>query len=155
MTSASYEKWRPFNCFFIRVGLRTYQHPCGQIPMLQRNLLSSFWCKAFFSWRWRQQVPSKPWCLNRRQGVMHNNLDTVFSNIVYRFLRLRKATGNCHAPQIANRCPILRFVTFYRGFQEIQLTDRCPWEICIKEVCYTRHSYGLPDLQGEGSITRY
>ena len=28
MTSASDEKWRPFNCFFISVGLRTYQHPC-------------------------------------------------------------------------------------------------------------------------------
>ena len=28
MTSASDEKWRPFNCFFGRVGLRTYQHPC-------------------------------------------------------------------------------------------------------------------------------
>ena len=28
MTFASDEKWRPFNCFFTRVGLRTYQHPC-------------------------------------------------------------------------------------------------------------------------------
>ena len=28
MTSASDEKWRPFNCFFSRVGLLTYQHPC-------------------------------------------------------------------------------------------------------------------------------
>ena len=28
MTSASDEKWRPFNCLFSRVGLRTYQHPC-------------------------------------------------------------------------------------------------------------------------------
>ena len=28
MTSASDEKWRPFNYFFSRVGLRTYQHPC-------------------------------------------------------------------------------------------------------------------------------
>ena len=27
-TSASDEKWRPFNCFFSRVGLKTYQHPC-------------------------------------------------------------------------------------------------------------------------------
>ena len=26
MTSASHEKWRPFNCFFSRVALRTYQH---------------------------------------------------------------------------------------------------------------------------------
>jgi len=26
ITSASDEKWRPFNCFFSRVGLRTYQH---------------------------------------------------------------------------------------------------------------------------------
>ena len=30
VTSASDEKWRPFNCFFSRVGLRTYQHPCTQ-----------------------------------------------------------------------------------------------------------------------------
>jgi len=28
MISASDEKWRPFNCFFSRVGLRTYQHLC-------------------------------------------------------------------------------------------------------------------------------
>ena len=28
MTSASDEKWRLFNCFLSRVGLRTYQHPC-------------------------------------------------------------------------------------------------------------------------------
>ena len=28
MTSVSDEKWRPFTCFFRRVGLRTYQHPC-------------------------------------------------------------------------------------------------------------------------------
>jgi len=29
MTSASDEKWRTFNCFFSRVTLRTYQHPCN------------------------------------------------------------------------------------------------------------------------------
>ena len=29
MTSASDEKWRPFNCFFSRVGLRTYQQLAG------------------------------------------------------------------------------------------------------------------------------
>jgi hypothetical protein len=28
MISMSNEKWRPFNCFFIRVWLRTYQYPC-------------------------------------------------------------------------------------------------------------------------------
>jgi len=28
MTYASDEKWRPFNCFFSQVGLRTYQHLC-------------------------------------------------------------------------------------------------------------------------------
>jgi len=27
MTSASDEKWRPFNCFLSRIGLKTYQHP--------------------------------------------------------------------------------------------------------------------------------
>ena len=32
MTSTSDEKWRPFNCFFSRVGLRTYQHHCN-IPL--------------------------------------------------------------------------------------------------------------------------
>ena len=31
MTSASDEKWRPFNCFFSRVVLRTYQHPCSVV----------------------------------------------------------------------------------------------------------------------------
>ena len=31
MTSASDEKWRPFNCFFSRAGLRTYQHPCIKV----------------------------------------------------------------------------------------------------------------------------
>ena len=34
MTSASDEKWRPFNCFFRRVRLRTYQHPCALHPAL-------------------------------------------------------------------------------------------------------------------------
>jgi len=29
VTSASDEKWLPFNCFFSWVGLRTYQHPCS------------------------------------------------------------------------------------------------------------------------------
>ena len=36
MTSASDEKWRLFNCFFSRVGLRTFQHPCtSRTCMLQ------------------------------------------------------------------------------------------------------------------------
>jgi len=33
MTSASDEKWRPFNCFFRRIRLRTYQHPCSRSPI--------------------------------------------------------------------------------------------------------------------------
>jgi len=41
MTSASDEKWRPFNCFFSRVGLRTYQHPCSaSTPKRSRDVLS-------------------------------------------------------------------------------------------------------------------
>jgi hypothetical protein len=40
MTSASKEKWRPFNCFFGQVGLRTYQHPC--ITLLRDGSLKSF-----------------------------------------------------------------------------------------------------------------
>ena len=31
MTSTSDEKWRPFNCFFSRIGLTTYQHPFSVI----------------------------------------------------------------------------------------------------------------------------
>jgi hypothetical protein len=30
MTFALDEKWRPFNCFFNRVGLMTYQRPCNK-----------------------------------------------------------------------------------------------------------------------------
>jgi len=33
MTSALDEKWRPFNCFFSRVRLRTYQHSCSYCPI--------------------------------------------------------------------------------------------------------------------------
>jgi len=32
VTSALDEKWRPFNCFFSRLGLRTYQHPLYKNP---------------------------------------------------------------------------------------------------------------------------
>jgi len=39
MTSASEEKWRPLICFFSRVGLRTYQHPCIPSAMFQRVLV--------------------------------------------------------------------------------------------------------------------
>ena len=31
VTSMSDEKWRLFNCFFCRVGLRTYQEPCNDV----------------------------------------------------------------------------------------------------------------------------
>ena len=37
-TSTSDEKWRPFNCFFSRVGLRIYQHPLYN-PVQQLMLL--------------------------------------------------------------------------------------------------------------------
>jgi len=40
MTSASDKKWRPFNYFFCRVGLRTYQHPC--IITYQHTVRASF-----------------------------------------------------------------------------------------------------------------
>ena len=43
MTSASDEKWRPFNCFISLVGLRTCQHPC--VGSCHR------WDKNFFK-RW-------------------------------------------------------------------------------------------------------
>ena len=39
MTSASDEKWRPFNCFLSRVGLSTYQHPCNLSSPASPSLL--------------------------------------------------------------------------------------------------------------------
>ena len=34
MSSASDEKWRPFNCFFSRVGLRTYSTPVYSLSII-------------------------------------------------------------------------------------------------------------------------
>ena len=31
------QKWRPSNCFFSRVGLRTYQHPCNKYKPLTQG----------------------------------------------------------------------------------------------------------------------
>jgi len=42
MTSSSDEKWRPFNCFFSRVGLRTYQHPCTSRNVHIRKKLGQY-----------------------------------------------------------------------------------------------------------------
>ena len=39
MTSASDEKWRPFNCLFSRIGLRTYQHPCSWTHPTYNNFI--------------------------------------------------------------------------------------------------------------------
>ena len=54
MTSASDKKWRPFNCFFSRVGLRTYQHPCINLSSASvfkwNNALSSVKSVKFVSY---------------------------------------------------------------------------------------------------------
>jgi hypothetical protein len=47
MTSASEEKWRLFNCFFRRVGLRTYQHHCTGV-----YLISKYYKKIIDSGLW-------------------------------------------------------------------------------------------------------
>jgi len=51
MTSASDEKWRPFTCFFSRVGLRTYQHPCMCICWLKKTEFELYCtdCKTYKS----------------------------------------------------------------------------------------------------------
>ena len=38
MTSALDEKWRPFNCFLSRVGLRTYQHPSIRCKLVLQHV---------------------------------------------------------------------------------------------------------------------
>ena len=47
MTSASDEKWRSFNWFFSRIGLRPYQHPC-RVPAVYSLMVSQnrFGCCA-------------------------------------------------------------------------------------------------------------
>jgi len=62
MTSASDETWRPFNCFFSRVGLRTYQHPYiskSSTPVLGIMQSTIKWyqrctsgIEATKSWKW-------------------------------------------------------------------------------------------------------
>ena len=57
-TSTSDKKWRPFSCFFSRVGLRTYQHPCVGST---NGMFIMIWGKVYFVtkfgskrsvWRW-------------------------------------------------------------------------------------------------------
>ena len=48
MTSASEEKWRPFNYFFSRVGLKTYQHPCSNDRVRKFTRNNGFYIKAIF-----------------------------------------------------------------------------------------------------------
>ena len=68
MTSASDEKWRPFNCFLSQVGLRTYQHPyitsslaCLAVPyfstlfingMIIGNMLLNVFCDFLYRFVW-------------------------------------------------------------------------------------------------------
>jgi hypothetical protein len=48
MTAASDEKWRPFNCFFCQVGLRTYQHCCtyGQLMVYIQAVQTPTYCNV-------------------------------------------------------------------------------------------------------------
>ena len=52
MTYSSEEKWRPFNCFFSRFGLRTYQHPCMfhcLIKLFKEAAFAFSVCNIFFA----------------------------------------------------------------------------------------------------------
>ena len=42
MTSTSDEKWRTLNCFFSKVGLRTYQHPSKNTAIYPRRVVTCF-----------------------------------------------------------------------------------------------------------------
>ena len=55
MTSASDEKLRPFSCFFSRVGLRTYQHPC----IMASNRWKSIAARSGAVWLVGKNRPSK------------------------------------------------------------------------------------------------
>ena len=48
MTSVSGEKWRLFNCFLSRVGLRTHQHPCISLCLISLSSVQST-CALFFA----------------------------------------------------------------------------------------------------------
>ena len=85
MIPTSDEKLRPFNCFFSRVGLRTYQHLCiinVVIPVWKarrsKNLTASSNKKAptfadieeqcLNTW-WRSQAERRSWKANKRKAL--------------------------------------------------------------------------------------
>ena len=65
MTSASDKKWRPFNFFFSRVGLRTYQYRCT-ISWLEKEMSS-----VYVSVKHKQQLWTEEAC-NRVASAADN-----------------------------------------------------------------------------------
>ena len=47
MTSSSDQKWRTFNCFFSRVGLRTYRHPYIHHELCEGNFVAGVSCSQY------------------------------------------------------------------------------------------------------------
>ena len=88
MTSASGEKWRPFNCFFSRVGLRTYQHPCTQTDMIMYLKCTQY------LWRFKQAGKQKTMpCTKRTFGQKATLYTGLYcSTLILHFLRF----FSCH-----------------------------------------------------------
>ena len=63
MTSASDEKWRTFNCFFSRVGLRTYQHPLYYFSQPHIPVINPTTTRAI---NWRARTTDEQQSVSRR-----------------------------------------------------------------------------------------
>ena len=86
MTSASGEKWRFFNCFFSRVGLRTCQHPCTfRFTPVEGTEEQVVWSTGLV------------WSLRRRGKILHLlRFETRTYQTVSQSLRWRSYSGCLH-----------------------------------------------------------
>ena len=102
MTSASDEKWRPFNCFFSRVGLRTYQHPC--INTFEETVIEKEW-----------------YTFCKHTNLIHNSLNKTAS--IWSKLRYKIASVATFVPQLDK--DVLRYFlpqTLWTNFTEQTLS---------------------------------
>ena len=88
LTSASDKKWRSFNCFFSRIGLRTYQHLCI-LPHFSVRQLFVLYCLTLevegtmirSHWHDTASHSKETWILNH-SAVRTPNLTVVWSHSI-------------------------------------------------------------------------
>ena len=97
VTSPSDEKWRPFNCFFSRVGRRTYQHPCTIT-----GLASGFVSFESFPWISDTIPKSSPHLKLQAQSRNYRQRQQSLqpSTRVHQFSNHHKTSSKFQAPEV-------------------------------------------------------